>query len=490
MVQKTSITSASPSPAQLERWDKEFIWHPFTQHYVWDRDVPLIIDSGRGATLKDIHGKRYLDGVSSLWVNLHGHGHPTLTRAMERQLRKIAHSTFLGLSHPPAIQLARRLAAMAPGNLRRSFFSDNGATAVEVALKMAFQYWIEKGDGRSSKRTEFLALQGSYHGDTLGSVSVGGVGAFHSKFKPLLFKTNFAMAPSCYRCPFNKTNCPSRLRTGEKIRFVARPGQLHEEMGCRWECLGDVEKILKKRAGKIAAAIIEPIIQGAAGMVVQPAGYLAGFVRLCRKYNILFIADEVATGFCRSGTLFAVQQEGVKPDLMCLAKALTGGYSPLAVTMTTEKIFRAFYGAPALGRTFFHGHSYTAHPVGAAVALANLDLIHSSKLLEKTRHLAHLMKEELITLQDLPNVGHVRQAGLMAGIELVADKRTKVPYDPKLRMGARVCKSLLSDGIWLRPLGDTLVVMPPPVISDRDLVRIIRSIRFRLAQMPLFGGKS
>ncbi|MCB4756579.1 MAG: adenosylmethionine--8-amino-7-oxononanoate transaminase [Elusimicrobia bacterium] len=465
------------TPLQLERWDKKYIWHPFTQHYVWEKEPALIIDSGRGAYLRDVRGRKFLDGVSSLWVNVHGHRNPTLDRAFRRQLSKIAHSTFLGLSHTPAILLAKKLVALAPRGLTRCFYSDNGATAVEIALKMAFQYGVQTSGGRSMKRAEFLALRGSYHGDTLGSVSVGGIETFHSKFKPLLFKAHFAMAPYCYRCPFNRKNVSHRFRLGEKVRHVPRPGERREETGCRWECLADVERILKQRPGKIAGAIIEPVVQGAAGMIVMPPGYVAGFERLCRKHGVLLIVDEVATGFGRTGTLFACTQEGITPDLLCLAKSITGGYSPLAVTLATEKIFRAFYGPPEKSRTFFHGHTYTAHPLGAAVAVANLKLIKSEKLIEKSHHKAHLMKEELEALLELPRVGSIRQAGLMAGIELVRNKKTKEPYPSHWRMGARICKGLLSHGIWLRPLGDTVVLLPPPVISDPDLTRLIRSLR-------------
>jgi adenosylmethionine-8-amino-7-oxononanoate transaminase len=462
---------------KIEAWDKKYLWHPFTQHALWEKEPTLVVASAKGAYLKDINGKKYLDGVSSLWVNLHGHRHPVLDRALKNQLSKVAHSTFLGLSHVPAVELGRALASVAPPGLTRSFFSDSGATSVEIALKMAFQFWIEQSSNKKPQRTEFLALRGSYHGDTIGSVSVGGIGAFHSKFKPLLFKTNFAMAPACYRCPFNKKKAAHRFRLGEKINIVPKPGDARAETGCRWECLGAVEKILKEKSRRIAAGIIEPVVQGAAGMIVLPPGYVAGFERLLRRYNVLFIADEVATGFGRTGSLFACEQENVKPDFLCLAKALTGGYLPLAVTMTTERVFKAFLGPVQKSRTFFHGHSYTANPLGAAVALASLRLIKTSKLLEKTRQKAHLLRNELRQCQPLPVVGSIRQAGLMAGIELVRDKATAKPFPSTLRMGTRVCKRLLKDGIWLRPLGDVIVILPPPVISDGDLRRLVARVK-------------
>ncbi len=456
MVRKTSLAR------QYDRWDKKFLWHPFTQQHAWEKEPALIVESGRGPVFRDIQGRRFIDGVSSLWVNLHGHRHPALDRAIRAQLAKIAHSTFLGLSHVPAIELARELTRVAPKGLARTFYSDNGATAVEAALKMAFQYWIEKGE---PKRTEFLALKGSYHGDTLGAVSVGSIGAFHSKFKPLLFKAQFAMAPHCFRCPFNKKKVAHRFRVGETISHVPKPGETRAETGCRWECLGNVEKILKQRRGRIAAAIVEPVMQAAGGMIAMPPGYVAGVRRLITRSNVLMIADEVATGFCRTGSLFAVQQERVLPDFLCLAKALTGGYSPLAVTMTTERVFRAFRAPVEQGRTFFHGHSYTAHPLGCAVARANLRLIERSKLLEKTRRKAHLLKNELLSLCSFAPVLSVRQTGLMAGVELSAPSVARA-----------VCKRLLASGVWLRPLGSVVVIMPPPIISDGALKRLMRTL--------------
>lgn len=488
MAQKQILPQVTPQI--LSAWDKKYVWHPFTQQALWEKEKILIVDSGKGAFIRDVSGKRYFDGVSSLWLNLFGHRHPALDRAFKRQLGKIAHSTFLGLSHRPGIELARDLIRIAPRNLSRVFYSDNGATSVEIALKMAYQYWVEKdgrgdsrGGGRSAKprpaakRTEFLALKNSYHGDTVGAVSVGGIDTFHGKYRPLLFKTRFAMSPYCFRCPFNKEKARHRHRLGEKINFVPKPGDFREETGCRWECLGSVRKILQERASHIAGAIIEPIVQGAAGMIVMPPGYLAGFARLCRNYGVLLIADEVATGFCRTGSLFATDQEKAEPNLMCIAKALTGGYTPLAATLTEEKIYRAFRGPVQKLRTFFHGHSYTAHPLGAAVARANLELIRKSKLLEKSRQKAHLMKDELEELKLLPAVGSVRQAGLMIGVELVKNKAANAPYPAHLRMGARVCKGLLSEGIWLRPLGDVIVLMPPPIAADSDLRRMIRSLK-------------
>jgi adenosylmethionine-8-amino-7-oxononanoate transaminase len=460
----------------FESWDKKYLWHPFTQHYLWEKEPLLIIESGKGPYLFDIQGRRYLDAVSSLWVNIHGHRNPVLDQAFKSQLKKIAHSTFLGLSHVPAIELGRELSKTAPPGLARTFFSDSGATAVEVALKMAYQYWLETQGSKKPIRKEFLAVRGSYHGDTIGAVSVGGIHSFHSKFKPLLFKTHFSMAPSCLRCPFNKTSARHQFRSGEKIKKTPRPGDFRKETGCRWECLKSAEALLKKHSKKIAGVILEPVVQGAAGMNVMPKGYGAALNLLTKKYGTLFIVDEVATGFGRTGTLWASQQENMKPDILCAAKGITGGYSPLAVTLTTEKIFKAFKAPPEQLKTFFHGHSYTAHPLGAAVALANLNLIKSTKLLEKSRRKAHILNRELKSLASLPVVGSIRQAGLMVGIELVQEASSLKLFPPSLRMGNRVCKAMLKRGVWMRPLGDTLVLMPPLVTSDSDIRKLVREL--------------
>ncbi|MBV9079671.1 MAG: adenosylmethionine--8-amino-7-oxononanoate transaminase, partial [Elusimicrobia bacterium] len=457
-------------------WDKRYLWHPFTQQFLWERERPIVVDSGFGAYFRDVDGRRYLDGVSSLWVNLHGHRQPSLDTAVRRQLSKIAHSTFLGLTHVPGIELGRALAAVAPAGLTRTFYSDNGATAVEVALKMAFQLAIETRPGRPPK-TEFLALRGSYHGDTLGAVSVGSIGAFHSKFRPILLKNQFAMAPACFRCPYNRTGFRHRYRTGETTAMVPKPGDARPETGCRWECLGSVKKILDARRSKLAAAILEPVMQAATGMNAMPPGYAAGFQRLCRNAGVPVIADEVATGFGRTGRLFASELENLRPDFLCLAKGLTGGYSPLAATMTTGEVFRAFRAPVKQGRTFFHGHSYTGHPLGAAAALENLRLIQSTRMVERVRSKARLLKMELQSLEPLSRVGSIRQAGLMVGVELVQDKRTNAPLPAARRTGAAVCRRLLGDGIWLRPLGDTVVIMPPAVTSDSDVVRIVRRLK-------------
>jgi adenosylmethionine---8-amino-7-oxononanoate aminotransferase len=466
----------------LARWDKTHVWHPFTQQADWEKEDPLIVRSAQGSYLTDAQGRRYLDGVSSLWVTVHGHRHPVLDRAVKAQLNRMAHTTFLGLTHEPAIRLARELVRLAPQGLTRVFYSDNGATSVEVALKMAYQRAVQQGRGRAAK-TEFLALENSYHGDTLGSVSVGGIRLFHRKFKPLLFKAHFAMSPYCYRCPFRKgTGYAGRFRPGRRPARAPRPGDFRPETGCRWECLRSVETILRRRSRRLAAAIVEPTVQGAAGMIVMPPGYLRGFERLCRQYRVPWIADEVATGFGRTGKMFAVEHEGARPDFLCAAKSITGGYLPLAVTLTTEKVYRSFLGRHEDFKTFFHGHTYTANPLACGVALANLRLYRSQKLLGKLRPKIRLLTEALEEFRGLPGVGDARQMGFMAALELVRDKKTREPFPPGMKMGQRVCRLARRRGLWIRPLGDSLVILPPLAISLPDLRKLLSVVRESLLE--------
>ncbi len=476
----------------LGQWDKKYLWHPFTQQAEWNKEEPTIVQSARGVRLKDQHGREYIDGVSSLWVTVHGHREPALDRAVRRQLGRVAHSTFLGLTHEPAIRLGKALADIAPKGLSRVFYSDNGATAVEVALKMAFQYRVHT-EGPSTRRREYLALSHSYHGDTLGAVSVGGIAHFQKVFRPLLFRARFAPAPHCDRCPFRKKPSTPRLRTGdERVRGPApRPGDFRAETGCRWECLSGAEKILKERRSRLVAAIVEPLVQAAVGLWIMPPGYLRGFARLCRKYAVPLIADEVATGFGRTGTMFAVQQEGVVPDFLCVAKSLTGGYLPLAATLTSDKIFRAFLGRYDQFKSFFHGHTYTANPLACAVALENLRLLQKKNW---PRALVPLRRDLTLFLKEIgnhPRVGHVRQMGLMAGIELVADRKTGRRFPPGDRVGYRVCQAARKRGLWIRPLGDTLVILPPLGIGRVDLHRLTEAVRGALGEvLPPGDGTS
>lgn len=439
----------TPSAQTLRDWDRAHLWHPFTPQAEWAASEPLIIDRAEGVYLYDTDGRKYLDGVGSLWCNVHGHRHPALDAAIRDQLDRVAHTTLLGLTHPTAVDLARRLVECAPEGLTRVFYSDDGATAVEIALKMAFQYWRQKRDPEPG-RTKFLALGGAYHGDTLGDVSVGGVERFHATFGPLLFPTLRAPSPHCYRCPLG----------------LSRPD-------CGTACLGEVERLLDDHPGEVTAVVVEPLVQGAAGMIVHPEGYLRGLRDLTRSRGTLLIADEVAVGFGRTGTLFACEQEGVTPDFLCLAKGLTGGYLPLAATLTTEAVYSAYVGTPREPKTFYHGHTYGGNPLGAAVALANLRLFDEERTLEALPPKVEHLSRRLAEFAGLRYVGDVRQRGLIAGIELVADKPSKTPYDAAEQVGPRVCRMARDSGLLVRPLGDVLVIMPPLVITVDQLDRMM-----------------
>jgi len=442
-----------PSTRQLVEWDHRYVWHPFTQMQEWEQEEPLIIERGKGSYLIDTEGKRYLDGTSSIWVNLHGHRHPVLDRALKQQLDNIAHSTFLGLSNPPAIQLARELIRIAPKGLTRVFYSDNGSTAVEVALKMAVQYWQQRKPHVGQKNT-FLHLKLAYHGDTIGAVSVGNIEVFHSRFKTLLFPTLEAEPPYCYRCPLNLTY-PS----------------------CRLACVDPIERILKTRHRELAGFIIEPLMQAAAGMIPQPPGYLKRIRELCTKYDVLLIADEVATGFGRTGKMFACEHEGVTPDLMAISKGLTGGYMPLAATLTTDTIYRAFFGTYAEFKSFFHGHSFTGNPLGCSVALANLQVFRQEKTLQKLSPKIKALALWMKRLAERPHIGDIRQQGLMVGIELVRDRKTKEPYPLDAKVGHRVASIARSKGLIIRPIGNVLVLMPPLSTTTEDLKKMVEILQ-------------
>ena len=426
------------------------MWHPFTQMKEWEEEAPLIIERGDGIYLYDIHGNKYLDGSSSIWVNIHGHQHGTLNTAIQNQLGKIAHSTLLGAASPPSILLAKKLVNIAPKGLTRVFYSDDGATAVEVALKMAIQYWQQQRPPQKKKKT-FVRLNVAYHGDTVGSMSVGGIALFHERFRPLLFPTVALDAPYCYRCPL-------------QLRFPS----------CQTACLDPLEDLLAKQHERIAAVVIEPMVQAVAGIITQPPGYLSRVRALCTKYNVLLIADEVATGFGRTGTMFACDHERVTPDLMCIAKGLTGGYLPLAATLTTESVYQAFLGES--GKTFFHGHSYTGNALGCAAALANLEIFKKEKTLVQVRKRSRLLQVLLKPLTELPIVGDLRQCGMMAGIELVKNKETREPFPPAERMGHKVAAECRRRGLLIRPIGNIVVLVPPLAATERELRRMINII--------------
>jgi len=429
----------------LTQWDREHLWHPFTQMQAFVSEELLIITRGEGSYLFDQHDRRYLDGVSSLWCNVHGHRRPELDRALVAQLQNVAHSTLLGLAHPPAIVLARRLAEITPAGLNKVFYSDDGSTAVEAALKMAYQYWQLKG--RRGKQ-RFLKLKEGYHGDTLGAVSVGGIDLFHETYRPLLFDTLTAPAPYCYRCP--------------------------DRDDCGEQCLAELVRMVEQHHQELAAVIMEPLMQGAAGMIPQPPGFLAKVREVTRQHEVLLIADEVATGFGRTGTTFACEQEQVSPDLLCLSKGITGGYLPLAATLATDDIYQAFLGEYHEFKTFFHGHTYTGNPLAAAVSLASLEVFEKDRVLENLAPKIELLGERLCEMAAHPHVGDVRQRGFMVGIELVAEKETQEPFPVARRTAHRVILEARQLGAIIRPLGDVLILMPPLSITADELNTLCR----------------
>jgi adenosylmethionine-8-amino-7-oxononanoate aminotransferase len=412
--------------------DRKHLWHPFTQQQGWVEEAPIVIEQADRCELIDSEGRRYIDGVSSLWCNVHGHRHPVIDLAVKDQLDRVAHSTMLGLSHRPAIELAEKIVEIAPPGLTRVFYSDSGSTATEIALKMAFQYWHQRGE----QRTRFVSLRDAYHGDTIGSVSVGGIDLFHSTYRPLLFDV------------------------------------LHAEPGDA----ADMERLLSEHAVEVSAVIVEPLVQGAAGMIVHPEGYLRAVRELCDRYGVLLICDEVATGFGRTGTMFACEHEGVAPDLMCVAKGITGGYLPLAATLSTERIYEGFLGRHEDFRTFFHGHTYTGNPLACAAALATLRLFEQERTLEHLQEKIELLGELLEPVARMPGVAEVRRRGFMVGIELDG-------FPLEARAGHHVTLAARRRGAIVRPLGDVVVLMPPLAITKKELRRLLEITTESIAEV-------
>jgi adenosylmethionine-8-amino-7-oxononanoate aminotransferase len=507
----------------LAKLDHRYIWHPFTQMRDWLKREPIVIVEGRGAVLRDAHGREYLDANSSIWTNLHGHNHPKINAAIQRQLRKIAHSSALGFANEPASLLAKELIQIAnprfptnrsphPGSppLAKVFFGDNGSTAIEAALKLAYEFARRT---RGDKRPRFLSLEGAYHGDTVGAVSLGHIDLFHKAYSGLLFKTDTVMAPYCYRCPFNRVK-PERA-------------DARDYRQCHWECLDKLEQrfVAQAKKGKpYAGFVFEPLMQGAAGMIPQPAGWLRRAAEIARAHGALLIADEVMTGFGRTGGmsqnaggvasgrvrtvrrlpspyLFASHQEGVQPDVLALAKGLTGGYLPMAATLTTQAVFDAFLGEYDEFRTFFHGHTFTGNQLGAAAALASLDLLQSPASIRSRLRLEQTLRDELQTLWQLPRVGDIRQVGLVAGVELVRDWRTREPFDLSQRAGIRVCDAMAKRGVLTRPVGSVIVLIPPYCTTPAQARQVVSALREAIAVLgasvprraaftPLHRGRS
>ena len=511
---------------KLAQLDHQFVWHPFTQMRDWLKSEPVVIVAGKGAVLHDIRGREYLDANSSIWTNLHGHNHPKINAAIQRQLKKVAHSSALGLANEPASLLAAKLVRTAnpqsatPINrehatkvgvrnpqLNKVFFSDDGSTALEVALKLAYEFTRRARSAgvspasRAKVQPRFLSLEGAYHGDTVGAVSLGHIDLFHKSYSGLLFKTDKVMSPYCYRCPFNRAK-PERA-------------DAREYRQCNWECAGLVEKKFATQGRKgnpYAAFVFEPLIQGAAGMIPQPRGWLRRVTEIARRHEALLIADEVMTGFGRTGVaalvkarfhhhanpcfhkrgygsvLFASHHESVQPDFLCLAKGLTGGYLPMAATLTTQKMFDAFLGEYGEFKTFFHGHSYTANQLGAAAALASLDILQGKQSIRARQNLEENLHDELQTLWPLPNVGDIRRVGLIAGIELVRDWRTREPFDLRERAGIRVCEAMARRGVLTRPAGNVIVLMPPYCTTPVQARKMVRAVFDSIREV--FGRRS
>jgi adenosylmethionine-8-amino-7-oxononanoate aminotransferase len=471
---------------KLAELDHRHVWHPFTQMKDWLAREPIVITSGKGAVLRDVHGREYLDANSSIWTNLHGHNHPKINAALTKQLGKIAHSSALGFANEPASLLAAELVRNAEGETRNAkqkiprspfrvprlqkvFFSDDGSTALEVALKLAYEFARR---ARGIRQPKFISLAGAYHGDTVGAVSLGHIDLFHKAYRGLLFKSDSAPAPYCYRCPHNRA-APERRDAREYRK-------------CNTECVSAVEKIFtarKKTGEPYAAFAFEPLMQGAAGMIAQPSGWLKQVTDIARAHGTQLIADEVMTGFGRTGPTFACQKENVRPDFLALAKGLTGGYLPMAATLTTQEVFDAFLGEYREFKTFFHGHSYTGNQLGAAAALASLDLLRSESSLRARAELQRAMKQELNTLWSSPHVGDIRQAGLVAGIELVRDWRTREAFAIEERAGIRVCDAMAKRGVLTRPIGNVVVIMPPYCTAPRQMHHMVQALHESVAEV-------
>lgn len=421
----------------LIAWDKNALWHPFTQMHDWLAEEPVIIERGDGVYLFDIEGNRYIDGIASMWTNVHGHNHPDLNAAIRNQLDKVAHSTLLGYSNIPAIQLAQKLVEITPDGLNKVFYSDNGSTAVEIALKMAFQYWQHKGQ---PQRKRFIHFDKAYHGDTVGAMSVGGIESFHHAYHSLLFKS--------IRVSSTKTNNSSETKT-------------------RW--LNSVERALSEHTDQIAGIILEPLIQGAGGMLLSPKGFLKELSELAKRRETLLIVDEVMTGFGRTGKMWACEHENVTPDLLCTAKGLAAGYLPLAATIATDEIYNAFLGEYSELKTFFHGHTFTGNPMACAVALENIAIFERENLLDRLQPTIKHFEKRLQEFYSLQHVGDVRVCGMAAGIEIMEDPNSSASYPFEEKMGISVCQAALTEGAILRPLVNTIVLMPPLQISISEL---------------------
>jgi adenosylmethionine-8-amino-7-oxononanoate aminotransferase len=434
----------------MDNWikkDLKYIWHPYTQMKDCEALPPLLIEKAKGIKLYDAGGNFYYDTISSWWCNVHGHNHPKIKAAIKKQLDSLEHVLFAGFTHKPAIILAEKLVSITPKSLTKVFFSDNGSTAVETALKMSFQYRQITGQ---KQKTGFISLENGYHGDTLGAMSVSGVEQFNKMFSPLLFKSFKVPCPYCYRCPMKK-----------------------QRTDCDIDCLRLLEKQLKENSNRITAMILEPMVMAAGGMIVYPKRYLKKTAAMLKKYNVHLIVDEVATGFGRTGRMFACEHAGIEPDFMCLSKGITAGYLPLAATLTTEKIYSAFYDDYEKGKTFFHGHTYTANPLACAAAIASLRVFAEEDTIDRVNKIIPLLRRELERFRKLKYVGDIRSIGMIAVLELVRDKKSKRPFPAKNRIEFEIYKKALARGLLLRPLGNVIYLFLPLCIKQKELETIL-----------------
>ncbi len=436
----------------MNKWlrkDLNYIWHPYTQMKDCRKFPPILIEKAKGIRLYDDNGNFYYDTISSWWCNVHGHNHPRMKRAITKQLNSLEHVLFAGVTHKPAITLAEKLVSITPKKLRRVFFSDNGSTAVETALKMSFQYWQNIG---KKKKTKFVSLDRGYHGDTIGAMSISGVGLFNEVFKPLFFASFKVPSPYCYRCPAGKDNSK-----------------------CNIDCIKPLEKLLKEKSGQICAMVLEPLVMAAGGMIIYPKEYLKKVRELTREYGVHLILDEVATGFGRTGKMFACEYVNVSPDFMCLSKGITSGYLPLGATLTTEEIYRAFYADYEKKKTFYHGHTYTANPIACSAAIASLGIFQEEDTLAKIKEIIPLFQDRLENMKRLIYVGDVRSIGMIGAIELVKNKQKKKPFKFEERIGFKIYKEGLKKNLLLRPLGNIIYLFLPLSIKRKELIDILDS---------------
>ncbi|WP_340372265.1 adenosylmethionine--8-amino-7-oxononanoate transaminase [Peribacillus sp. FSL E2-0218] len=450
---------------ELEQWDKEYVWHPFTQMKTYRESKPLIIERGEGSYLIDVDGNRYLDGYASLWVNVHGHNEPELNGALIAQVNKIAHSTLLGSANVPSILLAKKLAEITPGHLSKVFYSDTGSAAVEIALKVAYQYWQNIDPNKHRHKNKFVSLDEAYHGDTVGAVSVGGMDLYHRIFKPLLFERISVPSPHAYHMT-----------------------EYGDQEAVKNHCLNELEKLLQQQAAQIAGLIIEPLVQGAAGIITHPDGFLKEVEMLCKQYDVLLICDEVAVGFGRTGTMFACEQEDVVPDIMCMGKGITGGYMPLAATIMNDRIFQSFLGEREEHKTFYHGHTYTGNQLACALALKNIELMEERGLIHDIQKKARQLTKKLQALYELPIVGDIRQRGLMIGVEIVKDRHTKETFSLQENVVSGIINKARGNGLIIRELGPVITMMPILAMSEEELNAMVDTVYRSIQEVAIEKG--